>query len=131
MTEPKPSYCDSCKRLTLHRRYCCGFKCEDCNRDVLFSGRVIYEGDASVVKESSGSALQVQVGGDHYKSQELQPYEIKARTFTSEELWGFCKGSVMDYLARDKSDRREDIEKAIHHLQLYLELSKPEVKTND
>lgn len=73
--------------------------------------------------------LDIQVGGDHYKRfGNMQPWEVYGRWFTKEELRGFMKGTVMSYLARDKENQREDIEKAMHTIQLYLEISKKEGK---
>ena len=71
------------------------------------------------------SALDVQEGGDHYKKLgEYQPWEVLARWMTPEELKGYGKGTAIAYLAReaDKGGRL-DIKKAVHTLQLYLELS--------
>ena len=71
-------------------------------------------------------SLRAQVGGDHYtKLGKYQPWEVLAKWLTPEELKGFMTGTVIAYLAReaDKGER-EDIEKASHTLQLYLELTK-------
>lgn len=71
------------------------------------------------------SALDVQEGGDHYKKLgEYQPWEVFARWMTPEELKGYAKGTAIAYLAReaDKGGRL-DIKKAMHTLQLYLELT--------
>ena len=74
----------------------------------------------------SDSVLDVQVGGDHYKKMgKYQPWEVLSRWMTPEELKGYGKGTAIAYLAREEGKGgRQDIEKAIHTLQLYLELSK-------
>ena len=74
----------------------------------------------------STSVLDVQVGGDHYK--ELggyQPWSVMAKWLNAEELKGYMKGTVCAYLCREEDKGgRQDIEKAMHTLQLYLEVSK-------
>lgn len=71
------------------------------------------------------SALNSQVGGEHYKKLgAYQPWEVLAKWLTPEELKGFAKGTVIAYLAREADKGgRQDIEKSLHTLQLYLELS--------
>ena len=82
---------------------------------------------AAWVKDDSlpESALEAQVGGDHYKKLgEYQPWEVLARWMTPEELKGYGKGTAIAYLAREADKGgRQDIAKAIHTLQLYMELS--------
>ena len=55
-----------------------------------------------------------QVGGDHYKSQTIQPIEyILANQLT------YCEGNVVKYITRHKKKNGlEDILKAIHYLEL-------------
>jgi len=62
------------------------------------------------------SASEKQVGGTHYKG-DLQPIDVI-------DAWGldFYEGSALKYLARHrKKNGREDIQKAIHYLELLLE----------
>lgn len=70
------------------------------------------------------SAFDSQVGGDHYKKLGVyQPWEVLAKWMTAEELKGFMKGTVIAYLAREQDKNGlEDIKKAGHTIQLYLEL---------
>ena len=77
------------------------------------------------------SALKTQVGGDHYKRLgHYQPWEVLAKWLTPEELQGFMKGTVIAYLARNKNGR-QDIEKAAHTMQVFLELTKPKAPEID
>ena len=71
------------------------------------------------------SALDKQQGGDHYaKLGEYQPWIVLSKWMTPEELRGFAKGTVIAYLAREQDKGgRLDIEKAMHTLQIYLELT--------
>lgn len=75
------------------------------------------------------STLDIQVGGDHYKRfGDMQPWQVFGRWMNADELRGHAKGTAIAYLSRDKENAREDIEKAIHTLQLYLEISAKEGK---
>ena len=71
------------------------------------------------------SALDKQEGGDHYsKMGDYQPWQVLSKWLTPEELKGFMKGTVIAYLAReDDKGKRLDIEKAMHTMQIYLELT--------
>lgn len=66
------------------------------------------------------SALDTQVGGSHYQQGGIQPVQyIEANTLP------FLEGCVIKRLtrhARPTGKGRQDIEKAIHELQLLLEL---------
>lgn len=77
--------------------------------------------------------LQNQVGGDHYAKLKIQPVE-----YIHANGLGFIEGSVIKYVTRHKSKGgRQDIEKAIHFLELLIEIEygdgakKEAVKTYD
>ena len=63
-------------------------------------------------------ALDIQEGGDHYKGLAIQPVEfITANNLT------FLEGCVIKRVCRHRSKNgSEDIRKAIHELNLILEL---------
>lgn len=66
------------------------------------------------------SALHTQVGGDHYRTCAIQPVE-----FIEANGLRFLEGCVVKRVTRhDKptGKGRQDIEKAIHELQLLLQL---------
>jgi hypothetical protein len=63
-------------------------------------------------------ALDVQVGGSHYKGLAIQPAEYCQRNRLP-----YCESSVVRYVTRHREKNgAEDIRKAIHCLQLLLEL---------
>ena len=63
-------------------------------------------------------ALQSQEGGTHYKNMVIQPVE-----YIHSNNIGYLEGNVIKYVSRHKSKNgAEDIKKAIHYLQLILEL---------
>lgn len=64
------------------------------------------------------SALHSQEGGSHYMNLEIQPVE-----FIAKNRLGFIEGNVVKYVCRHRfKGGAEDIKKAIHYLQLLLEL---------
>lgn len=71
------------------------------------------------------SSLDSQEGGDHYKKMgAYQPWEVLKRWMSEDELRGFAKGTAIAYLARERDKGKMlDIKKAIHTLQLFVELS--------
>lgn len=82
--------------------------------------------DSQPVPLQNQSALHIQIGGDHYKKLgAYQPWEVLHKWLTPEELKGFAKGTVIAYLAREaQKGGHQDIEKAAHSLEIYLELVK-------
>lgn len=77
------------------------------------------------VEEDKSSAIDVQIGGDHYKKMgAYQPWEVLARCMTPDELRGFAKGTVIAYLMREgDKGGDQDMRKARHTLQLWEELA--------
>lgn len=71
------------------------------------------------------SAKAIQVGGTHYKEMAIQPWEAMRAWLTPEEYRGYHKGTVLAYLARERSKGGDqDIAKAAHHLQELTEFLK-------
>lgn len=64
------------------------------------------------------SALDKQVSGNHYKDKGIQPI-----VYIHANNLGFCEGNVIKYVTRHKDKNgAADIRKAIHYLELLLEL---------
>lgn len=62
--------------------------------------------------------LDTQEGGDHYKSLPIQPIQ-----FITANNIGFIEGNVIKYVCRHQNKNgAEDVKKAIHYLNLLLEL---------
>lgn len=69
-------------------------------------------------KAAKANPLATQVGGNHYKKFKIQPIEF----ITANELT-FLEGCIIKRVCRHRSKNgREDLEKAIHELQLLLAL---------
>lgn len=64
------------------------------------------------------SANEVQVGGNHYKQQPIQPWD-----YIAANNLGFFEGNVVKYVTRwrDKAGV-EDLKKARHYLDKLIEL---------
>lgn len=68
----------------------------------------------------SNNALDVQVGGNHYKKLKIQPVE-----YIQENQIGYMEGNVIKYVTRwrDKNGIA-DLEKAKHYLDMLIQFSK-------
>lgn len=68
------------------------------------------------------SAFDTQVGGGHYKDLAIQPTEYCQRN-----RLGWCEANAVKYITRHRSKNgRQDIEKAIHYLQMLIEMEYPQ-----
>ena len=68
------------------------------------------------------SALNEQVGGGHYKDMAIQPIE-----FCQRNRLGYAESLAIKYLCRHgKKNGKQDLEKAIHCINLLIELEYPE-----
>jgi hypothetical protein len=68
------------------------------------------------------SANEIQVGGDHYKSKKIQPWEAMESWMSPEQFEGFLRGNVLKYIARYKDkDGLKDVQKARHYLDKLIE----------
>ena len=76
-----------------------------------------------MIGSENNNPLDEQVGGSHYKDCKIQPIE-----FIEANKLGFLEGCCVKRLARHNKPTgkgRQDIEKAIHELQLLLALRYP------
>lgn len=71
------------------------------------------------------NANKTQIGGNHYKNMPIQPAEFCQRNGLN-----YCESNVVKYVSRHRQKNgREDIEKAIHYLQLLIEMEYPEIES--
>lgn len=64
------------------------------------------------------NALEVQIGGSHYKDKAIQPIE-----YIHANGLGFCEGNVVKYVTRWKEKGGvADLEKARHYLDILIQL---------
>jgi len=77
---------------------------------------------APVAEPELKKANELQVGGEHYRSMAVQPWDALSAWLTPEEFRGYQKGVAIAYLARErKKGGTQDIEKAMHHLMKLVE----------
>jgi len=73
---------------------------------------------ADIVKPVDKSALDVQIGGNHYKDLNIQPIEY----ITANKL-SWCEGNIVKYITRHSAKGgKQDVQKVIHYAQLLLDL---------
>ena len=71
--------------------------------------------------------MQNQVGGGHYKGLKIQPIE-----FIQGNQLNFCEGNAIKYVCRHRNKNgAEDIKKAIHYLEMLLDIEYPTNTTNN
>lgn len=91
-------------------------RCRGCD---MLGCLVRRRGDVPVAQPPS--ALDTQVAGDHYRTMAIQPVE-----FITRNGLGFLEGNVIKRVCRYRSKAgAQDLRKAIHELQLMLELHYP------
>ena len=74
-------------------------------------------GDHELAQER-GKASSQQVGGDHYSTMAIQP-----AVYAQRNQLNFIEGCVVKYVSRHRNKNgAEDIKKAIHFLNLLLEI---------
>lgn len=68
-------------------------------------------------QKEAKSALDYQVGGNHYQKMVYQPL-----TFIMEQKLEFCEGNIIKYIARYKNKNGlQDLKKAQHYLKYLIE----------
>lgn len=58
----------------------------------------------------------------HYEKQNIQPWEIMERNFTTEEFVAYLKGNIIKYTLRDKGQDLLDAEKIKHYAEKLIEV---------
>ena len=68
-------------------------------------------------------AHEYQLGGNHYTSKDIQPWEAMQAWMTEEQFKGFLMGNVIKYIARfqDKGGVL-DLQKCKHYLDKLIEV---------
>lgn len=67
-------------------------------------------------------ANDIQIGGDHYRSKKVQPWDAMEAWMSTDEFRGFLRGNAIKYLAREKDKGGvTDLKKAMHYMKKLLE----------
>jgi hypothetical protein len=70
-----------------------------------------------------------QIGGDHYVTKSVQPWDAMKAWMSHEEFAGFLRGNVIKYIARYKDKGGlDDLQKARHYLDKLIEIVGNETK---
>ena len=71
------------------------------------------------LEKQAKMATNRQVGGSHYKDCKIQPID-----YIMENNLTFCEGNALKYITRHrrKGEGAKDIHKAIHYLEMILEM---------
>ena len=77
-------------------------------------------------QEKQESALDTQVGGDHYKNQGVQPFEATLANYGYKGLEAAVYNKVNKYIPREKGDKVENLEKAKHCIEILIDAAKTE-----
>ena len=69
------------------------------------------------------TANATQIGGNHYASKAIQPWDAMQAWMSREEFAGYLRGNVIKYMARcnDKGGI-EDVKKARHYIDKLIEV---------
>lgn len=73
-----------------------------------------------------------QVGGMHYKTMPVQPWEVMESLLTHEEFVGFLKGNIIKYAMRTgQKAGSDDPAKLRHYQQKLAEVTKALIRQTD
>lgn len=75
--------------------------------------------------ECCGERIEdIQIGGDHYRTKAVQPWDAMEAWMTEEQFIGFLRGNAIKYLARagSKGDPMIDYRKAQHYMAKLIEV---------
>lgn len=99
--------------------YCpIGDEYDDCLCSDDYIGSNVSLDDATPEEWDAVSALDKQVGGDHYKNLPIEPIE-----YIYKNNLGYCEGNVVKYITRyAKKGGLQDLEKVVHYIELLKEL---------
>ena len=89
--------------------------------DTSFNNTPSKEWQDIMEKAPRQSAIDSQVGGNHYNMQGVQPLEATFQNFGYDGLRASIYTKVGKYLTREKGTHRKDIKKAIHCLEMQIE----------
>jgi hypothetical protein len=68
------------------------------------------------------SADNIQYGGDHYKTMQVQPWSVMESVLTREEFIGYLKGNIIKYGMRQGRKDSPDGDKCLHYKQKLQEV---------
>jgi hypothetical protein len=79
-----------------------------------------------MIAMESTNANDTQVGGDHYKTMNPQPWDVMEALLTPEEFRGYLKGNMIKYAMRQGKKDSPDAGKYHHYKQKLMEYTEGE-----
>ena len=77
--------------------------------------------------ETRTTANDIQIGGQHYKTMPVQPWDVMESVLTPDEFVGFLKGNVLKYSMRaGRKEGSDDANKARHYMMKLEEVRNKE-----
>lgn len=80
--------------------------------------------DMENITQKKAQATDTQVGGDHYKTMGVQPLDVTFQRYGYEGAFHALTAKVDKYLHRGKGDPIEQMDKAIHCIEMMKEYYK-------
>lgn len=78
----------------------------------------------TTINSAESRANDSQIGGEHYRSKAVQPWDAMQAWMSPQQFIGFLRGNAIKYLARcDDKGGIEDLRKARHYLDKLIEVS--------
>lgn len=75
-----------------------------------------------MLKRADKKASERQVGGDHYKRMEPQPWDV-VLAWERQGAIGHCEATAIEYLARwRRKGGMDDLRKAVHWIEKLIEV---------
>ena len=69
------------------------------------------------------TANELQIGGQHYKTMPVQPWDVMESVLSREEFVGFLKGNIIKYSMRaGRKEGSDDANKARHYMMKLREV---------
>ena len=116
--------CDNCAYESVSKFTAPCNNCSNCDREkpnlqwMQAGSKWCVDRDSKPAPKQNG----VQIGGNHYITLSVQPWDAMAAWMSKEAFNGFLRGNVIKYIARDKGGI-EDLKKARHYLDKLIEES--------
>lgn len=98
--------------------------CESCKWDAGNNCRLTVgcRFEPKDVQSTDTHAIAIQIGGTHYVSKTVQPWDAMQAWMTPEQFVGFLRGNAIKYLARcDDKGGVDDLKKARHYIDKLIE----------
>jgi len=111
---------------TVHEDWKGKFICDDrglVHRGTLTTFKSV---EYTLSEKEPASAFETQVGGDHYKALGVQPLELTLQNLGYEAFKGACYTKINKYTTRKKDNEVEQLKKARHVLDMWIEQAEKE-----